>query len=240
MLRHSPSAPLSPSVLFGLDSKLFLKRAEEEEKFKGLGWEAEGGHGGEIETMGVFRGGEGEEQHKSDGGHVHSEGCGHDLGSTTLPSTSERTPAPSWEDILAFLSTLPSTVYRVKGLLNLLPPPASTLSSTSSSSATPFSAQPLPTPPMTTPGTPTSKDAPSAPTVSLIDDPDAGLLPTDRRLYILNWAFGRYTLTRVPKSVADGGKTYEGVDVRLTLMGERGEVKKWGRRMAKMVGGLAR
>jgi G3E family GTPase len=59
MLRHSPSAPLSPSVLFGLDSQLFSRREEEEEKFKALGWEGNG-HAGEVESVGVYRGGEGE------------------------------------------------------------------------------------------------------------------------------------------------------------------------------------
>jgi len=42
--------------------------------------------------------------------------------------------------------------------------------------------------------------------------------------YILNWAFGRFDL--IP--------TYHGSqpDLRLTVMGERGEVKRWARRLA--------
>jgi hypothetical protein len=266
MLRHSPSAPLSPSVLFGLDSQLFSRREEEEEKFKALGWEGNG-HAGEVESVGVYRGGEGEnggvEGHD---GHVHGEGCGHE---SHLPAKEgegeEKQEMPSWEEILAFLSTLPSTVYRVKGLLNLTPPPPSALSSASASGSTPFSAQPLPplttplptdpttlsfassparsssTPPQST-SPPLSAPASAAAAAATAEDPDAHLPPSAKRLYILNWAFGRYTLTRMPPSAVkeEERKKYEGVEVRVTLMGERGEVKKWGRRMGETVGGVAR
>jgi hypothetical protein len=241
MLRHSPSAPLAPSVLFGLDSQLFMRRGEEEEKFKGLGWEGEGaGHSGEVESVGVYRGGEGEIS--VDGGHVHGEGCGHEQSSSSAAEGEEK-PMPSWEEILTFLSTLPSTIYRVKGLLSLAPPPASALSSASASGSTPFSAQPLPTPtPMATDpaSSPTSSNPPTSAPEPEASNSDVHLPPDAKRLYILNWAFGRYTLTRMPASADEGEKKYVGVEVRVTLMGERGEVKKWGRRMGEAVGGVVR
>jgi len=42
--------------------------------------------------------------------------------------------------------------------------------------------------------------------------------------YILNWAFGRFDLI----ATSNGSKT----DLRLTIMGERGEVRRWARRLA--------
>jgi hypothetical protein len=41
---------------------------------------------------------------------------------------------------------------------------------------------------------------------------------------ILNWAFGRFDLVQYQP-------TLEG-EIRLTVMGERGEVKKWARKLA--------
>ncbi|KAI6147019.1 CobW/HypB/UreG, nucleotide-binding domain-containing protein [Pisolithus thermaeus] len=47
-----------------------------------------------------------------------------------------------------------------------------------------------------------------------------GLVRFQGGLYILNWAFGRYDLTKVDVSDMDG------TVIRLTVMGERGEVRK--------------
>lgn len=223
-LRHSPSEPLKPSVLFGLDSRLFTRRAEEEAEFAALGW-TEGGHQGEVESVGVYR--------SVEGGAVADEpadackgdaACGHDHSSSTPTSTGPR-PELNWEALIKpFLDTLPSSIYRVKGLL-LLPPPSE--GSTSSASITPFSAQPLPTDP--------SSSAPPSPSPA----------PESLDLYIVNWAFGRHTLTRLPDSARADPKTgstdrFKDVELRVTLMGERGEVKKWARKMGQVVDGLVR
>lgn len=60
-----------------------------------------------------------------------------------------------------------------------------------------------------------------------------GFARTEQGLNILNWAFGRYELTEV----ADVD-TMSAVDVlKLTVMGERGEVKRAGRKLAEALGG---
>lgn len=48
---------------------------------------------------------------------------------------------------------------------------------------------------------------------------------------ILNYAFGRWELTPYPS--LDGEKDLEGVSLRLTIMGERGEVGARARRFAE-------
>lgn len=47
--------------------------------------------------------------------------------------------------------------------------------------------------------------------------------------YILNWAFGRYELTKMTKEVDKHGIN---TPVKLTLMGERGEVNRHARKLA--------
>ena len=47
---------------------------------------------------------------------------------------------------------------------------------------------------------------------------------------ILNWAFGRHELTPLRAGGVDGD------DVKLTVMGERGEVKRAARRLAEQLG----
>ncbi|CDZ96228.1 Cobalamin synthesis protein [Phaffia rhodozyma] len=210
-LRHSEADPLTPSVLFGLDSKLFLERETEEAEFKAAGWqEGNSSHNAEVETFGVFRGGDRSAwpKPKSTTGkaHVHSA----DSGCCVKSESSE-----------AFLDTLPSSIYRVKGLLNVVAP---TAEGASSANITPFSAQPLPPSTESSPADPTETTAQRQPTTT-----------TGRGIYILNWAFGRYTLTALP---AASKGTYKGVQARLTLMGERGEVRKWASRMGEVVHGV--
>jgi len=61
-----------------------------------------------------------------------------------------------------------------------------------------------------------------------------GFVRTEQGLNILNWAFGRYELTEI----ADVD-TMSAVDVlKLTVMGERGEVKRAGRKLAEALGGF--
>lgn len=59
-----------------------------------------------------------------------------------------------------------------------------------------------------------------------------GFLKTEKGLHILNWAFGRYDLTPFDSLEGD-------IDVvKLTIMGERGEVKRAGRRLAEGLGAI--
>lgn len=52
--------------------------------------------------------------------------------------------------------------------------------------------------------------------------------------HVLNWAFGKYELTRMP--ALDDAADLAGVSVRLTVMGERGEVARSARMLAKGLG----
>jgi hypothetical protein len=52
--------------------------------------------------------------------------------------------------------------------------------------------------------------------------------------YILNYAFGRHELTPAPE--LDEKEEFRGVSVRLTVMGERGEVARRSRRLAESLG----
>ena len=55
--------------------------------------------------------------------------------------------------------------------------------------------------------------------------------------FILNWAFSRFELTPFEPSPTPGETLIEGSTIRLTMMGERGEVKtKWARRLADSLG----
>lgn len=57
----------------------------------------------------------------------------------------------------------------------------------------------------------------------------------ERGLQILNWAFGRYELTAAADEHAEVMKL--GDVLKLTVMGERGEVKRAGRKLAEALGG---
>ncbi|KAK8847676.1 hypothetical protein IAR55_005535 [Kwoniella newhampshirensis] len=52
--------------------------------------------------------------------------------------------------------------------------------------------------------------------------------------HILNWAFGRYELTPIPS--LDDDEDLKGASLRLTVMGERGEVAKRARKLAERLG----
>jgi hypothetical protein len=54
-------------------------------------------------------------------------------------------------------------------------------------------------------------------------------------VYILNWAFGRYELRAVQTQAANNYLKDEET-IRLTIMGERGEVKRVARRLADSLG----
>ncbi len=57
---------------------------------------------------------------------------------------------------------------------------------------------------------------------------------------ILNWAFGRWELVRAPAPVSPGADENEDDDdrgiIRLTVMGERGEVLRYAKRLAEALG----
>lgn len=61
-----------------------------------------------------------------------------------------------------------------------------------------------------------------------------GFVRFPQSLHILNWAFGRFDLHPFEGS---NEVTRHSEIVRLTIMGERGEVKKLARRFAEMIGG---
>ena len=58
-----------------------------------------------------------------------------------------------------------------------------------------------------------------------------GFVRLSRGLHILNWAFGRYELTAFDDPMGE----HRG-SVTLTVMGERGEVKRAARRLAERIG----
>lgn len=73
--------------------------------------------------------------------------------------------------------------------------------------------------------------SPSTPTPVTADD-DAESLPW----WILNWAFGRWELVRASSPVADENDGDKRGVVRLTVMGERGEVRRYAERLGEALG----
>ena len=70
---------------------------------------------------------------------------------------------------------------------------------------------------------------------------DAGADAESRPWWILNWAFGRWDLVRASSPVIDedekdGDGDKKQAVVRLTVMGERGEVRRYAERLAKALG----
>jgi len=56
-----------------------------------------------------------------------------------------------------------------------------------------------------------------------------------QRWWILNWAFGRWELVSAPAPGTSADEDEDGV-VRLTVMGERGEVQRYAKRLAEALG----
>jgi hypothetical protein len=74
---------------------------------------------------------------------------------------------------------------------------------------------------------------PSTPTPVAADaDADADSRPW----WILNWAFGRWELVPAPSPVVDENDGDKHGVVRLTVMGERGEVRRYAERLAEALG----
>jgi len=76
--------------------------------------------------------------------------------------------------------------------------------------------------------------SPSTPPTPVAADADA----ESRPWWILNWAFGRWELVRAPSPspVVDENDGDKHAVVRLTVMGERGEVRRYAERLAEALG----
>jgi G3E family GTPase len=108
-VRVGPANPLSPSLVFGLDSKLFLQGSAEAASWAAIG--GEGAHADEVETRSVWRGG------ARPGKHTHEEGacetCAQDQDEAQDTAV---VPIPR-DELEAALASLPAEVYRVKGVV---------------------------------------------------------------------------------------------------------------------------
>lgn len=176
---------VDPSLIFGLDSKLYLGSEDRSEV-------TESSHHDEVETVTVYRGDAPERlgTHKHD--HEHSHGidsaceCSHEASApSTIANASDDSspyqPETLTEAILsdALKSLSKEVVWRVKGFVR-----------------------------------------------------------TENGLFILNWAFGRYDLTNTDNLDPSTRAGFVKDVVKLTLMGERGEVKRAARKFSAAVGGV--
>jgi len=173
-VKVGPKNPLSPALVFGLDSKLFLKGSEEAASWAAIG--AEGAHTDEVETRSVWRGGA-----KPGKKHEHKgEACAECAAGEDMVVDEKVVPIPRAE-LEAALAKVGREVYRVKGIVRF---------------------------------------------------------PADSKLgyetYVLNWAFGRHTLTRIEG--LDDAAHLAGVGIRLTVMGEQWEVRQRAKRFAEVLG----
>ncbi|KAJ9127117.1 hypothetical protein QFC24_001352 [Naganishia onofrii] len=211
MIRVSKEHPLDPSLVFGLDTKLFARGSEEIADWKTI--VADGGvgersnHSDEIETVSVWRGGgrpgKGNTKKRDiaqvdgktmDGGHKHhehadGEACAcasSDAGEedhVEVNGAEEAVSPVDVEALTAGLAKLPFEIYRVKGFLRI----------------------------------PTKED------------------PNKSDIHILNWAFGRSEITPAPS--LNDSESLQGVSFRLTMMGARGEVVRRARTFAAVMQG---
>lgn len=180
-IRCSGRAGVDPSLIFGLDSKLFLENAGDRGgDGKGLSSDASTPHHDEVEIATIWRGTKpsamtGHHHHGDENCTCGPSGDAHSHHSSeTLPQGGHLLPLGEevLKDALAGLSK--ETIYRVKGFVRL-----------------------------------------------------------DSGFKILNWAFGRYDV-HVWEGENSSGQ--EGDEVKLTVMGERGEVKRAARKFAEKLG----
>lgn len=116
VIRVSKSKPLTPELVFGLDTKLFLKEGEETAEWEQMGAGAKGSHSDEIETRSIWRGGKrpGSGQVKSHDGCA--EGCEH----SHMEEMEDDVVMPVDLQLLEEqLKKLPFEIYRVKGILRM-------------------------------------------------------------------------------------------------------------------------
>ncbi|TFY74965.1 hypothetical protein EWM64_g9047 [Hericium alpestre] len=106
-------AGVDPSLIFGLDSKLFLEDTEDHPLSTGT-------HHDEVETVTLWRGVQ--PPTSADGhAHVHTDGCRHGADGDTHIHAGENGGAPVEAAVLeaALTSLSKETVYRVKGFVRL-------------------------------------------------------------------------------------------------------------------------
>ena len=194
-IKVSSESPITPDLVFGLDTQLFSKQGEE-----GVDWEkiagGSGWHGDEVETKTIWKGGE-----KPGKKHDHAEGssCEGCASDDVVEKGGEVEPITK-ETLETALSKLSFEIYRG------------------------MSSSPLRVVPYGIWADEIVKGI-----VRLSSSSTAG--PTT---YILNYAFGRHELTPAPE--LDEKEEFKGVSIRLTVMGERGEVARRSRRLAESLG----
>jgi hypothetical protein len=215
---------VDPALIFGIDSKLFrhgdtLPLSEHPPATQGTGTEP---HHDEVETVTLLRGAPTPAAHA----HVHdTDSCDHPHHphlhslpeeSTTAHATPALPPLLDEPTLSAALQRLPKeSVYRVKGFICLTHSPTGT----GTSSPSPI----------------TDIDTSTGTGTAAIADSEGKRQQAE--WWILNWAFGRWELVPVPTSpfAEDEDEERRGV-VRLTMMGERGEVRRNAKRLAETLG----
>lgn len=114
-IKCSPqSGAIDPSLIFGLDSKLFAASASEKEK---AAWAASNHHD-EVETVTVRTW----NIHAQNDGHIHDDTCGHsDALDIIIPTRHDAAPSLTTGILSKALNSLnKETIYRVKGFLRLV------------------------------------------------------------------------------------------------------------------------
>lgn len=127
MIRVSKDTPLKPELVFGLDTKLFEKGAQETADWENLGVDGQKStHMDEIETRSVWRGGErpgkGKKRTALGDGHEHEHGkgdkcdCTGQAEETATPSTVQEPTPVDMEALEEQLNKLPFEIYRGKDI----------------------------------------------------------------------------------------------------------------------------
>ncbi|TFY56395.1 hypothetical protein EVG20_g8939 [Dentipellis fragilis] len=117
-IRCNGRAGVDPSLIFGMDSRLFLEDTKEEDQLSNT-------HHDEVETVTVWKGSHAPASSRTGHGHLHSEACQHDAENGANADDSSHAPgedAPAMEeDLLEEALSLPSkeVVYRIKGFVRL-------------------------------------------------------------------------------------------------------------------------
>lgn len=109
VIRVSKSKPLTPEVVFGLDTKLFLKEGEETAEWEKMGAGDKGSHSDEIETKSIWKGGNRPGSGKTKEHDACAEGCDHSHGQ----ETTDNVVVPVDKQLLEEqLKKLPFEIYR--------------------------------------------------------------------------------------------------------------------------------
>jgi hypothetical protein len=210
MIRVSKSSPLKPELVFGLDTKLFEKGSEETADWELLGVDGKKEtHMEEIETRSVWRGGSKPGKGKKrealgDGhGHEHAKGEKCDCDGET-----------AGEDESVAGDEAPVSLKLLEAELKKLP---FEIYRGESRQCPVLVLLPIFGCPFAVKGF-----------LRLEDASDSSV-----HIHALNWAFGRFELTKMTS--LDALTELKGVSVRLTLMGARGEVLKRARKLAQAI-----